>query len=58
MIFGRVPGNHHAARNTEPLHAGRGFMDTPMVNGTVYPYMEVEPRAYRFRILNAGNDRL
>ena len=28
-----------------------------MVNGTVYPYLNVEPKAYRFRILNASNDR-
>ena len=33
------------------------FFDTPVVNGTAYPYMEVEPKAYRFRILNAANDR-
>jgi FtsP/CotA-like multicopper oxidase with cupredoxin domain len=32
-------------------------MDTPMVKGTAYPYLEVEPNAYRFRILNAANDR-
>ena len=28
------------------------FMDVMMVNGTVFPYLEVEPKAYRFRILN------
>ena len=33
------------------------FNDTPMVNGTVYPTVTVEPKAYRFRILNAANDR-
>lgn len=33
------------------------FMDTPIVNGTAYPYLEVKPQAYRFRILNACNDR-
>ena len=33
------------------------FMDTPLVNGTVYPYLEVDPQSYRFRILNASNDR-
>ncbi|MDQ5984989.1 MAG: hypothetical protein CSYNP_00693 [Syntrophus sp. SKADARSKE-3] len=33
------------------------FMDTPVVNGTAYPYLTVEPKAYRFRILSAGNDR-
>ena len=32
-------------------------MDTPMVNGTAYPYLNVQPTAYRFRILNACNDR-
>lgn len=33
------------------------FNDTPVVNGTAYPTLTVEPRAYRFRILNAANDR-
>ena len=31
--------------------------DTPLVNGTAYPTMTVEPKAYRFRLLNAANDR-
>ncbi len=33
------------------------FGDTILVNGKVWPYMEVEPRKYRFRILNASNTR-
>ena len=33
------------------------FNDTPMVNGTVYPKTTVDPKAYRYRILNAANDR-
>lgn len=33
------------------------FNDTPIVNGTAYPYLSVQPKAYRFRILNAANDR-
>lgn len=33
------------------------FMDTAMVNGTAYPTMTVEPKAYRLRILNGSNDR-
>jgi len=33
------------------------FMDTPMVNGTVYPFLPVQRKAYRFRILNGCNDR-
>ncbi len=31
--------------------------DTVLVNGTVSPYVDVEPRRYRFRILNACNTR-
>lgn len=33
------------------------FGDTNLVNGKVWPYMEVEPRRYRFRILNGSNGR-
>jgi FtsP/CotA-like multicopper oxidase with cupredoxin domain len=33
------------------------FMDTPVVNGAAYPYVDVQPKAYRFRMLNAANDR-
>lgn len=29
----------------------------PVVNGTICPYLEVEPRPYRLRILNAANTR-
>jgi spore coat protein A len=28
-----------------------------LVNGTIWPYFEVEPRWYRFRMLNASNSR-
>ena len=31
------------------------FGDVAMVNGMVMPYLEVEPRRYRFRMLNAAN---
>lgn len=33
------------------------FNDTPVVNGTAYPRMTLDPKSYRFRILNAANDR-
>ena len=33
------------------------FMDTPVINGAAYPYLQVQPHAYRFRVLNASNDR-
>jgi spore coat protein A, manganese oxidase len=29
-----------------------------LVNGRVWPYLDVEPRPYRFRILNASNSRI
>ncbi|WP_225846181.1 multicopper oxidase family protein [Streptomyces sp. HPF1205] len=31
--------------------------DTPVVNGKAYPFLEVEPRRYRLRVLNASNER-
>ena len=33
------------------------FNDTPIVNGTAYPTTTLDPKSYRFRILNAANDR-
>jgi spore coat protein A, manganese oxidase len=33
------------------------FGDTILVNGTVYPFLEIEPRQYRLRLLNASNAR-
>ncbi|MCT2535731.1 multicopper oxidase [Aquibacillus koreensis] len=31
--------------------------DTILVNGKVWPFLEIEPRKYRFRVLNASNTR-
>jgi spore coat protein A, manganese oxidase len=33
------------------------FGDTITVNGKVWPFLQVEPRKYRFRLLNASNSR-
>jgi spore coat protein A, manganese oxidase len=33
------------------------YGDALMVNGALFPFAEVEPRAYRFRVLNASNTR-
>ncbi|HET8547349.1 MAG TPA: multicopper oxidase domain-containing protein [Bryobacteraceae bacterium] len=33
------------------------FGDLALVNGKVMPFLEVEPRAYRFRVLNGSNSR-
>ncbi|HTV81129.1 MAG TPA: multicopper oxidase domain-containing protein [Acidobacteriaceae bacterium] len=44
-----------------PLPPGRWgpqlFGDLPVVNGGISPFLEVEPRRYRFRVLNAANGR-
>jgi spore coat protein A len=37
---------------------GEYFGDTMLVNGRVWPFLEVEPRMYRFRILNGSNARI
>jgi FtsP/CotA-like multicopper oxidase with cupredoxin domain len=40
-----------------PSLTPEAFMDTPIVNGVAYPYLALEQKVYRFRILNAANDR-
>lgn len=40
-----------------PSMGMEAFHDTPLVNGAPYPVLEVDPQAYRFRILNAASDR-
>ena len=47
----KIPGTPNISVGMEQ------FNDTPTVNGTAYPTLTVEPKAYRFRILNAANDR-
>jgi spore coat protein A len=37
---------------------GEYFGDVFLVNGKVWPYLDVEPRLYRFRILNGCNARI
>jgi len=41
----------------EPSMGMEAFFDSMIVNGTLFPRLNVDPKAYRFRILNAGNDR-
>ncbi len=37
---------------------GEYFGDAMLVNGKVWPFLEVEPRLYRFRVLNGCNARI
>ncbi len=55
-----VPGDPNGTEipgTPNPSLVPEAFMDTPVVNGTAYPKLTVLPQAYRFRILNASNDR-
>jgi FtsP/CotA-like multicopper oxidase with cupredoxin domain/putative cell wall-binding protein len=40
-----------------PSAGMENYNDTPLVNGTAYPKLTVQPKSYRMRILNAANDR-
>ncbi|HYL93411.1 MAG TPA: choice-of-anchor D domain-containing protein [Alphaproteobacteria bacterium] len=40
-----------------PSLVPEAFMDTPVINGAAYPVLNVARKAYRFRVLNASNDR-
>jgi len=42
---------------THPMWMQEFFGDTICVNGKATPYLEVEPRKYRFRMVNASNSR-
>ena len=41
----------------EPSVVPEFFADTSIVNGAAYPFVEVEPRHYRFRLLNGSQAR-
>ncbi len=49
-----------ALNNTlpSPTIVPEAFMDTVIVNGSPFPYLELPPTVVRFRILNACNDRM
>lgn len=40
-----------------PFWVPEFFGDTMLVNGKIWPYLDVEPRAYRFRLVNGSNAR-
>ncbi len=52
-----VPGTPDA-RGISPSGTPESFMDTPVINGTAYPYIVVPPELVRFRILSVANDRV
>ncbi len=66
LLKGPVPNPLAGQPGQAPMNPGvpnvsttpEAFMDTPVVNGTAYPTLTVDPKAYRFQILNAANDRM
>jgi FtsP/CotA-like multicopper oxidase with cupredoxin domain len=63
MAHGAVPcpsptnPNQTCPGTPNPSLVPESFLDTPVINGTAYPVLNVQRMAYRFRILNACNDR-
>lgn len=58
-IAGGVPDATNGGAITEsPSGTPEAFNDTPLVNGTAYPFINVDPKQYRLRILSVGNDRM
>ena len=53
-----TPGQPTKIPGTPTVSMGmEAFQDSAVVNGAAFPSLNVEPRAYRFRILNAASDR-
>ena len=46
------------AVTSSPSGTPEAFNDTPLVNGTAYPYINLDPKQYRLRLLSVGNDRM
>ncbi len=54
--FGRIC--YPVSGNPDSPWVPEFFGTQVLVNGRVWPFLEVEPRAYRFRLLNASNARV
>jgi len=51
------PTNEDGKKLPDGVWGPEFFGELPVVNGAVYPYLEVEPRSYRLRFLNGANSR-
>lgn len=51
------PVNEDGSHPAPGVWAPEFFGDLALVNGALYPHLEVEPRAYRLRVLNGSNSR-
>ncbi len=57
-VAGGVMDNQTGLVTESPTGTPEAFNDTPLVNGTAYPYINVDPKKYRLRILSAADDRM
>ncbi len=55
--FDGYTGPYVPETEVAPIWNPEFFGDTMVVNGRTWPYLEVEPRLYRFRFLNGANSR-
>ncbi len=56
-FFDQFPGPYVPDSDVPPIWNPEFFATTIVVNGTTWPRLEVEPRRYRFRLLNGCNAR-
>ena len=56
-FFDEYAGPYSPETDVPPIWNPEFFGDTMLVNGKTWPYLEVEPRLYRFRVLNGCNAR-
>ena len=56
-FFDEFEGPYIPTSDVAPIWNPEVFGNTMLVNGKTWPFLEVEPRRYRFRILNGCNGR-
>ena len=56
-FFDDYPGPYVPGSPISPIWNPEFFGNMMVVNGSTWPYLEVEPRRYRFRLLNGCNSR-
>jgi FtsP/CotA-like multicopper oxidase with cupredoxin domain len=56
-FFDEYAGPYAPETDVSPIWNPEFFGNSIVVNGRTWPYLEVEPRLYRFRLLNGSNAR-
>lgn len=56
-FFDGFAGPYIPASDVPPMWNPEFFGNTMVVNGRTWPHLEIEPRRYRFRVLNGCNSR-